>query len=111
MDLNAVRALATSLPEVTEEPHFNYLSFRVRGKIFVTVPPDELHAHLFVTEEHREQTLAMHPEFAEKLLWGGKVVGLRVALADADPLVVAELVRQAWQSKAPRKVVAAWGGG
>ena len=111
MDLNAVRALATSLPEVTEEPHFNYLSFRVSGKIFVTVPPDELHAHVFVSEEHREQALAMHPEFVEKLLWGGKVVGLRVALAGAEPLVVAELVRQAWRNKAPRRVVAAWGGG
>jgi hypothetical protein len=53
----------------------------------------------------------MHPEFVEKLLWGGKVVGVRVALAQADPLVVAELVRQAWRNKAPRRVVAAWGSG
>jgi len=28
------RRLAMSLPEVTEEPHFEYTSFRVRGKIF-----------------------------------------------------------------------------
>jgi hypothetical protein len=111
MNLDAVRALATSLPEVTEQPHFNYLSFRVGGKIFVTVPPDELHAHFFVSEEQREQALAMYPEFVEKLLWGGKVVGLRVDLPQADPLAVAEFVRQAWRNKAPRKVVAAWSGG
>ena len=43
----------------------------------------------------------MDPEFAEKLLWGGKVVGLRVALAAAPPATVRRLVRQAWANKAP----------
>ena len=107
MDINGIRAQALSLPEVTEEPHFDYLSFRVRGKIFVTIPPDALHGHFFLAEEHREQVLAVHPGFAEKLEWGKKVVGVRVELAEADPLVVAELLRQAWRNKAPRKLVAA----
>jgi hypothetical protein len=31
--LNDVRRFAMSLPEVTEEPHFAYTSFRVKGKI------------------------------------------------------------------------------
>ena len=29
-----VRRFALSLPAVTEEPHFHYSSFRIRGKIF-----------------------------------------------------------------------------
>ena len=41
MKLQAVRKHAMSLEAVTEEPHHTYSSFRVRGKIFVTVPPDE----------------------------------------------------------------------
>jgi len=39
-DLAEARRLALSLPEVTEQPHFDMASFRVRGKIFVTVPPE-----------------------------------------------------------------------
>ena len=77
MKLAAVRRHALSLPEVTEEPHFHYSSFRVRGKIFVTVPPDEQHVHIFVAEQQREPALGIHPEFLEKLTWGGKVVPSR----------------------------------
>lgn len=36
MILNQLRELAMSLPEVTEEPHFEKTSFRVKKKIFAT---------------------------------------------------------------------------
>ena len=45
-----MRAFALSLPATTEEPHFDMSSFRVRGKIFATVPPDGEHLHVFVDE-------------------------------------------------------------
>jgi hypothetical protein len=99
---STVRKYAMALPEVTEEPHHHFGSFRVRGKIFVTVPPDQEHVHVFVSEQQREQALALYPEFAEKLLWGGKVVGIRVSLATASVATVKLLVRQAWESKAPK---------
>jgi YjbR len=44
-------AFALSLPEAGESPHFESTSFRVRGKIFVTVPPDEEHVHVLVDED------------------------------------------------------------
>ncbi|MEZ5173084.1 MAG: MmcQ/YjbR family DNA-binding protein [Bacteroidia bacterium] len=34
--LTKIKAFAVSLPEVTEEPHFEKSSFRVRKKIFLT---------------------------------------------------------------------------
>ena len=71
MKFAALRTYALSLSEVTEQPHHHSGSFRVRGKIFVTIPPEQTHLHLFVSEEQREQALAMYPEFTEKLLWGG----------------------------------------
>jgi hypothetical protein len=37
-----VRQFALALPGAIEEPHFDMASFRVRGKIFVTAPPDEM---------------------------------------------------------------------
>lgn len=104
MKIVHVRQHALSLPEATEEPHFQYASFRVRGKIFVTVPPDEQHIHVFVAEPQRDVALAMDPDFIEKLMWGSKVVGLRIALAKATPVVVKKLISQAWESKAPKKL-------
>ena len=88
-----------SLEAVTEEPHHNYSSFRVRGKIFATVPPEEEFIHVFVAEEDREPALAMYPDFIEKLLWGVKVVGLRVSLATAKPAVVKSLLAKAYETR------------
>lgn len=102
MMLSAVRRFAMSLPEVTEEPHFRYSSFRVRGKMLVTIPPGETHIHVFVDEALREPALALHSDYIEKLFWAGKVRGLRIALAQADPAVVKSLVKAAWEAKAPK---------
>lgn len=99
MKLADIRAHALSLEAVTEEPHHTYSSFRVRGKIFVTIPPEETHLHVFVGEEDREQALALHPAFVEKLFWGSKVLGLRVDLARATPAVVKALVVKAYETR------------
>ena len=107
MKVPQVRRFALSLPDTTEEPHFEYSSFRVRGKIFVTVPPDEEHIHVFVDDEERERALAIHSTFLEKLIWGGKVRGLRVSLSKASPVVVNNLIRAAWVRRAPKQLVGA----
>ena len=106
MKIDAVRKFALSLPEAAEAPHFEYSSLRVRGKIFATVPPDGMHLHVFVGDEDREPALELHAEFVEKLLWGGKVVGVRVTLAKAKPEVDRALLRQAWRRKAPKALAA-----
>ena len=95
VSLDAVRAVALALPEVTEEPHHHFGSFRVRGRIFATIPPGGELLHIFVSEQDREHALAMDPGFLEPLLWGGKVVGLRAKLPMALEVTVLELVRRA----------------
>jgi len=99
MKIDTIRRHAMSLEAVTEEPHHNYASFRVRGKIFVTIPPDEQFIHVFVGEEDRDQALAVYPEFVQKLRWGTKVLGLRVALQFAEPRVVKALVNKAYETR------------
>ena len=99
MKFAQVRQYALSLPNATEEPHFNYASFRVGGKIFVTAPPEQTHIHVFVAETEREIALAVDGAFVEKLLWGSKAIGLRVALAKAPPSRVRALVLQAYTNK------------
>ena len=96
---NSVRKHAMSLDAVTEAPHHNYSSFRVRGKFFVTIPPREEFIHVFVGEDDREPALALSPEFIDTLLWGGKAVGLPVALDSAKPADVRSLVSKAYQSR------------
>jgi hypothetical protein len=105
MTLTKVRKYALSLAEVTEAPHFDRTSLRVRGKIFLTARPSASHIHVFVPEESREPVLAMYPQHVEKLLWGGKVVGLRVQLS-GPVVMVKDLIRAAWACKAPKSLVA-----
>ncbi len=105
MKIGEVRRFALSLPEVTEEPHFDKSSFRVRGKIFATVPPDGSPLHVFVDEVQLELMVSVAPEACEKLWWGKRVVGLRVALSRAESKDVEELLHSAWQRKAPKSMV------
>ena len=107
MKVAAVRKIALSLPEVTEEPHHDFGSFRVRGKIFVTLPPGGELVHVFVPEPMREETVSAFPHFIETLHWGAKALGVRVRLAQADPGVVEALVRAAWNLKAPKSLARA----
>jgi hypothetical protein len=95
------RRHALSLPEATEAPHFDFGSFRVRGKIFATVPPGQTHLHTFVGDEERDYALAFAPEATEKLWWGTKVVGVRVHLATADVAFVKRLLDKAWARSVP----------
>ncbi|HEX6832273.1 MAG TPA: MmcQ/YjbR family DNA-binding protein [Rudaea sp.] len=107
MKYKDLRKYALSLPQTTEEPHFHYTSFRVKGKIFVTVPPEEQCAHIFVDDEQREMVTELYPEFAEVLMWGKKIAGVKVMLHKAEMAVVKQLVRNAWTRKAPKSLVRA----
>jgi len=107
MKLEAARGIALALPEAAEAPHFDYTSFRVRGKIFATSPPDGQFLHVFVDDDERERVLELHPELVEKLWWGKKVVGVRVTLAKATPAVVRAMLQNAWRRKAPKALLEA----
>ncbi|MDB5988361.1 MAG: hypothetical protein JWR16_3414 [Nevskia sp.] len=105
MKSEQLREYALSLPETTEEPHFHYTSFRVNGKIFVTLPPEEKYAHIFVDDLQREMAVDLYPEFVEVLTWGKKIAGIRVLLSKAKPTVIRQLVHSAWARKAPKSLV------
>ena len=103
MRMSTVRTYALSLPETTEAPHHHFSSFRVRGRIFVTIPPGDSVIHVFVGEEDRERTLAMYPDWTGKLMWGAKALGLRVTLAAAPAAIVRTLVRAAYDARAAKR--------
>lgn len=94
--LEDVRKVALALPDTTEEPHHHFGSFRVRGRIFVTIPPDGETLHIFLPAAERELALALDPEFLEPVRWGDKVLGVRARLPLARKATVLELVRKAY---------------
>lgn len=106
-DVATARRFALSLPEATEEPHFEMSSFRVRGKIFATVPPDGAHLHVFVGELEAAASAAENPDAFEPLRWGQRVRGLRVRLGSAPDGRVMELLEESWRRNAPQRLVAA----
>jgi ribosomal small subunit protein bTHX len=106
MTQDDVRRLALALPEAIEAPHFHFTSFRVGTKMFATMPPDATHLHVFVDEPDRERMIALYPASYEKLWWGKKVLGLRVTLGGTRAVDIQQLLRLAWQRKAPKALVA-----
>ncbi len=106
MKLQAVRQFALSLPETTEEPHHELWSFRVKGKIFATMPPAGDHLHIFVDEEGAREAINTDPAAIEELKWGQRFAGVRVTLSKAKAALVRELLERSWRRKAPKSVVA-----
>ncbi len=101
MNLDQLRAIALSLPETSEAPHHGRTSFRVKGKIFATAPPDGSSVNIFV-DEHAVRTAAATNPGCSEVWWGKRLAGVQVRLDDADEALVAELLTEAWRAKAGR---------
>jgi hypothetical protein len=92
--------IALSLPEAAEEDHHGIPSFRVRGKIFATVPDPE-HLRVMLAPDAAKAAVAAHPAACEELWWGKRLSGVRVALARVDRRTLAALLEAAWRRNAP----------
>jgi hypothetical protein len=104
-DIARARSFALTLPGTSEQPHHDMSSFRVAGKIFATVTPDETRLHVFVEEPEISATVGEDPAAFEPLYWGKSVRGIRVLLAAAPEDRVRELLTEAWLRKAPRSLI------
>lgn len=108
MRLDTARRYALSLPESSEAPHFEKSSFRVRGKIFATVPPDGTSLNVRVGESEAHALRRQDPATFEPAMFGAtKIVTdwIHVNLATADAGQVRELVKEAWRRTAPKRLV------
>ncbi len=98
--MRRVRELALALPETTEQPHHDISSFRVRNKIFATVP-DDRHIRIMVPEGEVAAACAEAPVGCEPLYWGSKLRGVVVTVRSTPAGLIAELLSEAWHEKAP----------
>ena len=94
--------MALSLPDTTEEPHHDLSSWRVKGKIFATVPDDD-HIRVMLAEEEIRAAVSEHPGFCAEVYWGARLAAVVVDLGAAPPEIVAELLSDAWGRRAPRQ--------
>lgn len=97
-------AFALSLPETAEGSHFGTRDFRVRGKIFMTLPgPDFCVVKL--TPDQQQMALATMSEHVAAVPGGWGLKGsTRLFHRDADSEAIAMLVRRAWRNVAPKSL-------
>ncbi|BBE74177.1 MmcQ/YjbR family DNA-binding protein [Oharaeibacter diazotrophicus] len=99
-----LRRLALALPEAEEKSHFGKADFRVRDKIFASLP-DDARAVVKLTPEEQAFTMAAEPDLIAPATgaWGRKGWTV-VHLADADETLIADLLRRAWNNVAPKRL-------
>jgi hypothetical protein len=100
LDADQARELALALPEAGEQDHHGRPSFRVRGKIFATLWDPE-HMNVMLDESGILTAVERHPDRCAPVHWGKRLAAVRVELPSTDASLLAELLHDAWEGKAP----------
>jgi hypothetical protein len=100
------RQIALALPEAVELDHHGRPSFRVGGRIFAT-QWDEDHMNVMLDDAGVRTAVQDAPETCAEVWWGKRLAAVRVDLRRADARMLAELLADAWEGKAPRRVLEA----
>ena len=103
MTVAEVRKFELALPEVIEQQHWGNPSFRIRGRIFATVPDAE-HLNVMIDPFDVEAVVREDPDACEELRWGKEIRGVRVSLNKAGSTMVETLLETAWRRKAPKRL-------
>jgi SAM-dependent methyltransferase len=98
------RAVALSLPEAVEQDHHGRPSFRVGGKIFATLWSDE-RMNVMLDEGGILTAIDTAPGACEQVWWGKRLAAVGITLSRVDRQVLGELLTDAWEQKAPRRLL------
>lgn len=104
VSLEQARTLALSLPEAVEQDHHGRPSFRVAGKIFATLWDGE-HMNVMLGEGGILTAVQKDPGRYAEVWWGKKLAAVRVSLPLADVDGLTELLREAWELRAPKRLL------
>jgi hypothetical protein len=104
VSLEQARQLALGLPEAVEQDHHGRPSFRVADKIFAT-QWDEDHMNVMLDEGGVLTAVHREPETFEEVWWGRRLAAVRVDLGRVDAQVLASFLEEAWELKAPRRLL------
>ena len=98
------RELALALPEAVERDHHGRPSFRVAERIFAT-QWDEDHMNVMLDEGGICTVIHSDPETYEEVWWGKRLAAVRVNLRRVDEETLANLLVDAWEEKAPKRLL------
>ncbi len=104
LTVRQARDLALSLPATTEQDHHGINSFRVKGRIFATVPDAE-HLRVMLGAEEVIAAVTAYPTCCEPFYWVSRLACVVVSLNEASPELVRDRLMEAWCRKAPRRMV------
>ena len=105
VSLEQARTLALSLAEAVEQDHHGRPSFRVANKIFATLR-DEGHMNVMLDEGGIRTAIHDDPEAFEEVWWGKKLTAVRVDLRRVEPATLRDLLEEAWELRAPKRLLA-----
>lgn len=101
MTAEDVRRIALELPGATEKSHFDKPDFRVRDRVFATLPEDG-NAVIKLTRDQQEMMCGAEPAIFRPVDGGwGKQGWTRVMLAEADEKTLRSALTTAWRNTAP----------
>ena len=105
MTVNEFRKLALALPATTESAHMQHPDFRVGGKIFATLGPDETRGMVKLTPDEQAEFLAADSKAFRPAsgAWGRRGCTL-VQLKSAKKSLVKVALQLAWRNTAPPKI-------
>ena len=98
------RTLALSLPEAVEMDHHGRPSFRIGGKIFATLW-NEQRMNVMLDEGGIRTAVESAPDACEEVWWGKRLTAVGVSLPLTDPDSLSELLADAWEYKAPKRLL------
>ncbi len=106
MTAKQFRKLALGFPEASEASHMGHPDFRVGGRIFATLGPDEDWGMVKLTPEEQARLMQLEPDVFRPAsgAWGRAGCTI-ITLADADQTTVKEAMIVAWRKTAPKQLV------
>ena len=105
MNIEDFRRIALSMPEAVESSHMGHPDFRVGGKIFATLWPDEGWGNLKLTPEQQHDFVHDEPEMFVPVKGGwGRQGATSVRLEKANEATLRRAMITAWRNTAPKKL-------
>jgi hypothetical protein len=94
------------MPEAVESSHMNHPDFRVLGKIFATLGPDEVWGMVKLTPEQQRRFVRQEPEMFAPVRGGwGRRGATTVELEAATEDAARSALVAAWRNVAPKRLL------
>jgi len=104
VSVTEARTMALSLPEAVEQDHHGRPSFRVGGKIFATLWTEQ-RMNVMLDEGGILTALHAASDACQEVWWGKRLVAVGVTLARSDSDFLRALLTDAWEQKAPKRLL------